>query len=330
VTHGRTVSALMAARNFYWKLGLFFVVALVCVVVVLSNFGSTSLGQRTVDYHTYFDESVGGLGVGSPVRFRGIPIGRVDRLGLAPDKRHVDVTCALATKQLRQLGLATQDGHEPGLVLLPDVRAQLGLSELTGSQAITIDFFDPATHPVPPLPFPTKERTIPSTRSTLGGLEDSLSAAVAGLPDLVARASAAFGDGSKILAQIGDAQVANETGETLRDARDVLGTLRRVIDKVGTERVPEQLGDALGALVPALSRMGRLFERLDGEPGLVTSAQRASEAVGDAARGSRDLGRELESTLQEVRRAAATIRRLADALDRNPDMLVKGRPKGAP
>jgi phospholipid/cholesterol/gamma-HCH transport system substrate-binding protein len=76
--------------------------------------------------------------------------------------------------------------------------------------------------------------------------------------------------------------------------------------------------------------MGRLFERLDGEPGLVTSAQRASEAVGDAARGSRDLGRELESTLQEVRRAAATIRRLADALDRNPDMLVKGRPKGAP
>jgi ABC-type transporter Mla subunit MlaD len=320
----------MAARSLYWKLGLFLVASLVCVIVVLSTFGSKTLGQSTIPYHTYFDESVGGLGVGSAVRFRGIIIGRVDHVGLAPDRRHVDVTCALATKQLRELGLATGDKHHPGLALQPDMRAQLGLSELTGSQAVTIDYFDPATHPVPHLPFVPAERTIPSTRSTLGALEDSLSVAVAELPDLISRATGVLGDGNKLLAQLGDAQVGSRTGEALRDASDVLVRLRGVLQKVGSERVPEQLADALGALVAAFSQVDRLVERLDSEGGLVTSAQRATTAVGDAARGSRDLGRELESTLQEVRRTSATIRRLADALDRNPDMLVKGRPKAAP
>ena len=53
-------------------------------------------------------------------------------------------------------------------------------------------------------------------------------------------------------------------------------------------------------------------------------------AVGDAARGSHDLIRQLDATLREVRRAAETVRVLADALDHNPDIFLKGRPKGPP
>jgi hypothetical protein len=43
------------------------------------------------------------------------------------------------------------------------------------------------------------------------------------------------------------------------------------------------------------------------------------------ARGARSLGPELELTLREVRGAAHSIKRLADDLDRDPDMLLKGR-----
>ena len=47
-------------------------------------------------------------------------------------------------------------------------------------------------------------------------------------------------------------------------------------------------------------------------------------------RGSHDLIRQLDATLRDVRRTAETVRRLADALDRNPDIFLKGRPKGTP
>ena len=90
----------METSTTHWKLGLFLVLGLVSVALAVSLFGMQAIGQRTGDYQTYSDESVGGLGVGSSVRFRGITtIGRVARVGLAPDRRHVEITCALAVER---------------------------------------------------------------------------------------------------------------------------------------------------------------------------------------------------------------------------------------
>jgi ABC-type transporter Mla subunit MlaD len=320
----------MTPRTVYWRLGLFFVASLVCVVLGLSLFGSRALGQKTVDYETFFDESVGGLGVGSPVRFRGIIIGRVDRIGLAPDRRHVEVTCALGVGHLRRLGLATDDGPHAVLALQPDMRAQLARDGLTGPQTLSIDYFDPATHPPPELPFPVPARTIPSTPSALAGIEDSLATAAERLPGLVDRASRLLEAGNDLFVQLGDARLGERTAETLHGVDEVLNLLRSAVARLNTERVPEQIGHAVTTLDGALSRLDGILSSVDSQGGLVTSAQRATEAVGDAARGSRDVERQLSATLQEVRQTAATIRRLTDALDRTPDMLVKGRPKGEP
>ena len=264
------------------------------------------------------------------MRFRGIEVGRVSRIGLAPDRRHVKVTCALAVKQLDRLGLVTGGRQPPEFALQPDMRAQLSQTGLAGPQVIAIDYFDPATHPVTTLPFPVPARTIPSAPSTLAGLEDSLSTAAARLPDLLARASTLFAAGSEIVSQLGDAHLGDRTDETLRSADAVLALMRSELGRLSTEQVPEQLGRAVEELNGALSQLDRLLSDANGERGLVASAQRATDAVGEAARGSRDVGHQIDATLQEVRQTAATIRRLADALDRNPDMLVKGRPKVTP
>jgi ABC-type transporter Mla subunit MlaD len=320
----------MAPRTVYWKLGLFFVVGLVCVVLGLSLFGSRALGQKTVDYETYFDESVGGLGVGAPVRFRGITIGRVGRIGLAPDRRHVAVTFALGVGHLRRLGLATDNGPQAGLALQPDMRAQLASNGLTGPPILSIDYFDPATHPPPELPFPVPARTIPSTRSTLSEIEDSLTTAAERLPDLVDRASRLLAAGNDLVTQLDDARLGDRTSETLHSVDDVLSLLRSELARLNTKRIPEQIGRAVATLDSALSRLDSILSSAESEHGLVTSAQRATDALGDAARGSGEVGHQLSATLQEVRQTAATIRRLADALDRTPDMLVKGRPKGVP
>jgi paraquat-inducible protein B len=53
--------------------------------------------------------------------------------------------------------------------------------------------------------------------------------------------------------------------------------------------------------------------------------ERASLAVGDVARDANGLESELEKTMRDVQDAAKSIRRLTDALERDPDMLLKGR-----
>src|SRR5436190_37346 len=76
--------ALTTATN-HWKLGLFVVVALLTMVGAAFWLGSRALRRESVPLVTYFDEPVQGLDVGSPVKFRGVTIGTVADITLAPD-----------------------------------------------------------------------------------------------------------------------------------------------------------------------------------------------------------------------------------------------------
>jgi paraquat-inducible protein B len=69
--------------------------------------------------------------------------------------------------------------------------------------------------------------------------------------------------------------------------------------------------------------MERVLDHLDGSQGLFASVQRTSDSFGDAA-GPR-LGANLEETGRDLREAAVAVRQLVDALQRDPDMLIKGK-----
>ena len=67
----------MSAPSNHWKLGLFVVAGVGLFLALLGGLGARGLRKETVTYTTYFDESVQGLDVGSPVKFRGVTIGNV-------------------------------------------------------------------------------------------------------------------------------------------------------------------------------------------------------------------------------------------------------------
>ena len=74
----RAGGRLMSAASTHFKLGIFTVLAIVAVLAAAFGLGWRGVKSDTVRYHTYFDETVQGLELGSPVKYRGVLIGSVD------------------------------------------------------------------------------------------------------------------------------------------------------------------------------------------------------------------------------------------------------------
>lgn len=303
----------MATRSTYLKLGLFVMLCGCALVATAILVGLQRIHREVVPVYTFFDEAVTGLAVGSPVLARGVPLGQVGAITFAPDHRMVEVRGDIDVAEVVRLGLPRPD--EKGHMQVPsNMRAQLASQGLTGGRYIALDFFDEKTHPPPVLSFPTPENYIPSTRSVPNTLEQSATTALNGLASLVET--------------LRSRQLAERVVHTATEADEVLAQLQQVLRSVHQQNLPGRATATVEELHQAASRINRLLdEQVGGEAGLIATTQRSVGAVGEAGRQATDTTRNLSETLEEIRSAAAAVRTLADRLERDPDMFLKGRGK---
>lgn len=314
------------------KLGLFVVAGLVAFMITLVVFGANSLRKETLVFKTYFNESVQGLEVGSPVKYRGVTIGTVSSSDIAPDQRHIEVTMQLNLTDVARLKLT--DGT-PKLnakaKVPPDLRTQLVSQGITGVKFVQMDFFDVKANPAEKLPFPVGENTIPSAVSTLKSLEDSIVGAVNRIPELIDGILSIMLRVNRILEDFDSKKVPDAAKATFVHVDEVLASLDGTLKDLRQSNVIGKTSTTVTDLDKAVNKLSTLIDKVGGDKGLVASAQKTSDAFGDLGRNATSTTKELESTLREVREAAESIRALADELERDPDMLVKGRAKrGAP
>jgi paraquat-inducible protein B len=311
----------------HWKLGLFVIVGGLLALTSLAFFGTRGLRKETVAYASYFDEAVTGLEVGSPVKFRGVTIGNVSTINVAPDRRHVEVNYELGVSVLGQLGLATGHGQNTTLPAPPDLRAQLGSSGVTGVKYVLIDFFDVRANPAPVLRFRVAKNYIPSAPSTLKSLEDSVVRAVDQFPKLVEDLGKVLNQIDRLLSDVQEQKLPARMTGVLANADQTLNLLKTKLEQVKTKELSSQAQAAMAHLDVVMSKMQNVMERIDGEHGVLASVQRATDNVGDVAAGARGVSPELSETMRELREAAESVRQLADTLELDSDMLLKGRAK---
>jgi phospholipid/cholesterol/gamma-HCH transport system substrate-binding protein len=322
----------MATPTNHWKLGLFVLLGAVLAISAAGVLGARSMHKETGRYVSYFDESVQGLEVGSPIKFRGVTIGTVGKIDVAPDHRHVEVTSELGKAELSQLGLDVaadliKSGAPKKLVQAIDLRIQLASSGLTGVKFLQLDFFTVGDHPRPVLPFSVPKNYIPATFSMMKDLEDSLVHAMNSLPKITEQVLLVLGRIDKLVGELGDRKLIEQALATVAALHRLVGEAQRKVDQLEPARLSAQVEKTLADFSGTASRVNGILARLDGDKGLLKSVLRASNAFGDTARTTDGFGGQLEDTLRAVQEAAKSFRKLAGALEKEPDMLVKGREK---
>src|SRR3954469_6005252 len=327
----------MSAPTNRWKLGAFVVGAVVVGLATAAIVTAQTMQAVTVTYASYFDEAVTGLEVGSPVRYRGVKIGNVSAIDVASDQRHVEIIYSLGVKVLSRLGLAgTSQGKETRILLPPSLRVQIASTGLTGTKYLQIDFFDGANTPPPPplpppppvLPFPLPENYIPATPSTMKNLEDAVVRAVDMIPELTRDLGALVGRVNVILDDVNSRGLPGKAATALDDSHELVASLRGKLDQLRVEELSREAAATLKGARLAVAKMERVLARLDASDGLLASVQRSSDSFSDVA-GPR-LGANLDDTGRDLREAAVAVRQLVDALQRDPDMLIKGKSKVRP
>jgi phospholipid/cholesterol/gamma-HCH transport system substrate-binding protein len=142
----------------YVRLGVFVFIAVVVAAAILFILAGRSLFQPTFTFETYFNQSVAGLEIGSPVRFRGVPMGQVTAILTSAATYEADVPLekrrGYIVVRAKVTGTTTQVKQwkqEEDEMVRKGLRVQTQLAGITGQQYLGLDLLDPKKYP--PLPF---------------------------------------------------------------------------------------------------------------------------------------------------------------------------------
>jgi phospholipid/cholesterol/gamma-HCH transport system substrate-binding protein len=171
----------------YFKVGIFVIGAVVLITVAVVTLGAGLIGRAEIYFETYFDESVSGLAVGSPVELRGVRVGEVTQIGFVSDMndipadsedqrrpgRYVRVVFAVSPKHLTEMPAEAHvvrwtEGIAHGL------RVRLSSNIITGQSFLEGTYVDPQRHPAMEITWAPKYVHVPSVPSELTTLKDSI------------------------------------------------------------------------------------------------------------------------------------------------------------
>jgi paraquat-inducible protein B len=271
-----------------------------------------------IPFLVHFDGSVRGLHPGAPVEFRGMKVGEVTEVRLELDERtqRVRIPVTLALEPQRFLGEMGAQQIRAGAAadypilrkLIADgMRAQLATGNLlTGELFVDLTLVPNA----PPAELDTKGPlpVIPSVPNTLDQLQASATEIlnkIASLPlnELVANLTKTA-DGLQQIVNSPDVQQA---------MRSLTGSMAQLQQTLG--RIDSDAGPLLASLKGTADAASATLRQAQTT---LTSTQRT---IGPDS----ILSDNLEGMMQELTRAARSIRVFADYLERHPEALIRGK-----
>jgi phospholipid/cholesterol/gamma-HCH transport system substrate-binding protein/paraquat-inducible protein B len=183
----------MANKNNYFKIGLFVTSAAVILIAAVAILAGPHFFSNKVMLETYFVNSISGLDVGSPIKFRGIEVGQVKQILLSseaypsPDRILISPENTVAVVRMEFYVPSSDDfKNELKNNIRDGLRVQTQLAGITGSLYLSVEFLEPDKYPSDRIHFSwTPEYPyIPSAPSLSNEIVDNVKHFLASLDDL--------------------------------------------------------------------------------------------------------------------------------------------------
>ena len=324
------------------RLSAFLLVGAGLVAAALLWVGGTIVLQKRSHYVVRFEDDVSGLENSAQVKYRGLRVGRVDRIRLAPDDpRVIEVTLSL----------------DPDVPLYEGVKAQLAMSGLTGMRTVNLVGGDPRGTAL------EEGAQIPPDLSFIGQIVDQATTVAARINEIadhvrnwtsnenrqrfesilvsldnvlrtvdktlqhneapLSRTLASVGKASEALTEL-----SAESTETLRAVRgDLVATIhavRRPLEQIDPNALNTTIVAARGAMVSLERRLSAEETGVAIKNFGVAMTEVASilQEADVAVRASRE---NFTATMASIREAAEDLREFSRILAQDPSVLVRGR-----
>jgi len=336
-------------------IGGFVVGAAVLAVAGIAFFGGGKFLTKKFTYAAFFEGSLKGLNIGSPVTFRGVRIGAVSNIVVRYDSSdqsvRIPVYFDFEEGRVESVRERAADPHQNIRALIDNgLRAQLiTQSFVTGQIAVQLAFHPDVAEETEKvyLGYPVFP-TIPSTMEKMGeafadfdlhGLLTNIEEAVKGINEL-----AQSPDLREAIAALDD--TIKDFGKLARDINAKVDPIAGDIDETAAaarrtlDQVTKSVASVEGKVNPAIEDARKLIQNIDGQigPAVASFVQAAEEAkqameqvadtlavVKDDIAEDSELYYSAVGALEEVAAAARSIRILADLLEQHPEALLKGK-----
>ncbi len=319
--------------------GLFVLGALLLGVISLLSFGGVNFFNKPERFVVYFDESVHGLDLGSPVKFRGVRVGRVVAVKLrylpAKTRSLVEVQCELTRNVLAGPDgklIDVSEREELETLVHEGLSAQLGVIGLaTGLLFVELDFRPAGQVDKFSRDVESDYVVVPAAPSSLSQFQGNLTAILDKINgiDFVGLSDELKGLLADTRRQINATSIAS-----------LVDSWTRAADSIENAMGSPELKETLVQMSSASKNLNQLLAKLDAQAGPTTEQLNATLAqtketmaafsqTADTLRkfvaAQQNLGADAADAMTRLGRASDAVAQLADFLERNPNALLTGR-----
>lgn len=281
--------------------GLFVAGGVAILAVTLVWVGATKYFERGKLYVTYFDESVQGLQKDSEVKYRGVKVGRVVDIRIAPDNRLIAVIMNISMRD------------DPARMAV----AQLTVTGITGVLFVNLDRRKPEDlAQAPKIEFASEYPVIISKPSEIRRIISAIEDFAQKLKDIDAVGVVA--EIKATIKDIGQLARSKEVKGILAQLEKTAANLAFVTGRVEKSKSAGTLQDTLADARITLKEARETLAALTRE----VESLKVAELRGQMTQ----IARDLRGTSQNVKQASETLEQLLDRLYQRPSDVLFGKP----
>jgi paraquat-inducible protein B len=315
-------------------IGAFVLGAVALLVAVVLVLGAGKLFTTEHTYVTFFDGSVKGLNIGSPVTFHGVKVGEVTDISIQADQAShtlkIPVTFNLEPAKFK--GTAAEFQRNPKAI--EKAVKELGLrtqlqtqSFVTGQLLVSLDFF-----PDKPLQYVGLSKVyteIPSIPTPLEQLQKTLE----DLPfkEIVENLNNTIEGVNNLVSSLDEKKTVETIQAAIKDTQALVNNLNDNVEPLVTsiektsETAEAALKETKETIVVTKAEVKELSAStkatLDSAQAALKQSERTLQAFSDDSR----FVLELNKTLRDLSATSRSFRTLSDYLERHPESLLRGK-----